>query len=155
MAEVTGDAAWNQPGQVKTLTLERHMAARRMSFFNMFEPLYRIDDFKTGLRDGTLPILRFFSELVLPLVNAKQEGNEFAAATVVRKASPLLSKDALQAAGVDQLGQVRAAKAAVEALMALFADSAEPRFIDVLRSVSKSRLFDVPDALLPFTIEDA
>jgi DNA helicase-2/ATP-dependent DNA helicase PcrA len=154
MAEVTRDAAWNQPEQVKTLILEHHMAAKRMNFFEMFEPLYQIDDFKTGLRDGRLPILRFFSELLLPLVNAKQDRNDFATATVVRKASALLSKSAIEAAGADQLVQVRAAKAAVEALMALFADGAQPRFIDVLRSISQSKLFDIPDVLLPFTIED-
>ncbi|HLN28730.1 MAG TPA: UvrD-helicase domain-containing protein [Gemmataceae bacterium] len=154
MAELTGDDQWNQPRQVKTLTLEHHMAAKRMDFFEMFEPLYGIDDFKTGLRDGTLPILRFFSELLLPLVSAKQKGNDFAAAAVVRKGSPLLSKSALQSAGTDQLVQVRAAKAAVEELMALWSDNAQPRFMDVLRSVAKSKLFEIPDALQPYTLAE-
>jgi DNA helicase-2/ATP-dependent DNA helicase PcrA len=121
----------------------------------MFEPLNHIDDFKTGLRDGTLPILNLFSARVRPLVAASKKGDDFAAAAVVRKESPLLSKIALESAGADQLAQLRAAKAAVESLMALFSGETQPRFIDVLRSVAQSNLFEIPDGLLPFTLQEA
>ncbi len=40
--------------------LEHHMAARRMGFHQMFEPLYEIERFRTGLLDGSLPA-SFFS----------------------------------------------------------------------------------------------
>lgn len=155
MAEVTGDVQWDQQQQVKTLTLEHHMAAKRMGFFEMFEPLNHIDDFKTGLRDGTLPILNLFSGRVHPLVAARKKGDDFAAAAVVRKESPLLSKSALESAGADQLAQLKAAKAAVETLMTLFLGEAQPRFVDVLRSVAQSNLFEIPDGLLPFTLLEA
>jgi DNA helicase-2/ATP-dependent DNA helicase PcrA len=155
MAEVTADTQWNQAEQVKTLTLEHHMAATRMNFVEMFEPLYRIDGFRTGLLDGTLPVLRFFSNQVLPLVRAQQDCNDFSAAAVVRKGSPLLSKSALQSAGADQLVQVKAAKAAVDALMALWSGGAQPRFLEVLRRIAQSQLFDLPDALRPFGFAEA
>ena len=51
------------------------MAAKRMNFFEMFEPLYQINDYRTGLLDGTLPVVRFFSSQVLPLVSSKRAGN--------------------------------------------------------------------------------
>jgi DNA helicase II / ATP-dependent DNA helicase PcrA len=150
MAEVTGDERWRELAHVKALTLEHHMAAKRMGFLEMFDPLDQIDDFSNGLRDGTLPVLRFFTELVLPLVVAKQDGNEFAATAVIRRDSPLLQMPALQAAGADQLSQVKAAKKAVEALLDLFSNGAQPRFLDVLQCAAQNQLFEVPDLLLPF-----
>jgi DNA helicase-2/ATP-dependent DNA helicase PcrA len=126
-----------------------------MGFLEMFNPLDEIEEFTTGLRDGTLPLLRFFTELVLPLVVAKQQGNEFAATAVVRKASPLLQISALQAAGVDQLSQVKVANKAVEALLALFSNGAQPRFFDALQCVAQKQLFEVPDVLLPFAEQAA
>jgi len=150
MAIVTGDPLWNQTEQVKVLTIEHHMAAARMGFLDMFEPLYRVDEFKTGLLDGSLSLVRCFSANVLPLLLAKRAGDEFAATAVIRNASPLLSRDALKAAGGDQLVQVRAAKSAMDSLMALWSGGGSPRIIDVLQNISASQLFEVPEALRPF-----
>ena len=69
MAELTGDSLWTGPtANIKALTLEHRMAARRLGFHQMFEPLYQVDSFKTGLLDGSLSGLRIFSQLILPLV---------------------------------------------------------------------------------------
>lgn len=155
MAAVTGDPCWTQQGEVKTLILEHHMAAKRMGFFEMFEPLYGVDSFKTGLRDGSLPLLRFFSDMALPLVKAKASGNEFAAMAVVRKWSTFLREDQLEAAGVNQLAQLGRARTAVEKLMSLFSAGAQPRCLDVLRCIADSKLFDIPDALYPFASAEA
>ena len=55
MAEITSDNQWSGDNQeIKMLTLEHHMAARRGGFSDFFEPLYEISTFKTGLLDGTL-----------------------------------------------------------------------------------------------------
>src|SRR5579872_2170646 len=54
MAEVTGDPEWRTLGRYKTLTLEHHMAARRLGFGQFFLPLYAVGDFRTGLIEGTL-----------------------------------------------------------------------------------------------------
>jgi DNA helicase-2/ATP-dependent DNA helicase PcrA len=61
-----------------------------------------------------------------------------------------LRKDLLEAACTDQIAQIRAAKAGVEALMALFTPGANPSFLAVLRSVAQNRLFAIPESLLPF-----
>ncbi len=150
MATVSGDELWNTVDSVKTLILEHHMAAQRMEFLDMFKTLDAAKDYKTGLRDGSLPFLRFFGKLVLPLVSAKQEGNEFAVAALVREESPLLTKEVLLAAGTDQGAQVKAAKAGVEALMSLFVGGAQPTFLALLHSVAQSNLFPIPESLLPF-----
>ncbi len=42
MATITSDALWSgTKADIKTLTLEHHMAARRMGFLAMYEPLYQ------------------------------------------------------------------------------------------------------------------
>lgn len=89
--------------------------------------------------DGSLPGLRFFSQYVLPLVQAKQSGDEFTVAAIVRKFSPLLSKATLKLMadlGIDQSLQVKEARVAVEQLIALWSINAEPRFVDILRCIS-------------------
>lgn len=150
MVELTGDSKWGNPDQVKILTLEHHMAATRMRFVDVFQPLYQIDGYKTGLLDGSLPIIRFFTGLILPLIRAQQAGNDFAVAAILRKDSPLLSVVALQSAGSDQRTQLRTAKAAMDALMMLWSDNAKPTCLDVLRTVAISQLFEIPDLLRPF-----
>jgi len=153
MATVTGDPLWdNSDEDVKTLILEHHMAARRMGFLEMFEPLYQADRLKTALMDGSLPGLRFFSQYVLPLVQAKQNGDEFTIAAIVRKFSPLLSKATFKLMAdleIDQSLQVKEARVAVEQLIALWSINAEPRFVDILRCISQTGLFEIPESLRP------
>lgn len=147
MAEITSDASWKT--EYKTLILEHHMAARRMGFDEMFEPLYAIDRYQTGLLDGTLPALRLFANDILPLVEAMRRGDRFAAAAIVRERSPFLEKAALKLAGDDQTQNLNKAKLATDALMCLWDADAAPTFRDVLRCVSVSGLFAIPDALRP------
>lgn len=153
MTTVTGDPLWGSSDEdVKTLILEHHMAARRMNFLEMFEPLYQVDRLRTALLDGSLPGLRLFSQHVLPLVKAKQNGDEFTAAAIVRKISPLLSKTTLKKMAVlggDQRHQLKEARVAVEQLMELWSSNAEPRFVDILRCVSQTGLFEIPESLRP------
>ncbi|HET7180412.1 MAG TPA: UvrD-helicase domain-containing protein, partial [Chryseosolibacter sp.] len=150
MARVTNDERWTGANaDVKCLLLEHHMAARRMGFWEMFEPLYQVDSLKTGLLDGSLAALRIFSQLVLPLVKAKQVGNEFVAAAIVRKYSPLLDRATLKAAGADQLLHLRKARSATEQLMTLWSNNGNPLFVDILGCIVKSGLFEIPESLHP------
>jgi DNA helicase II / ATP-dependent DNA helicase PcrA len=149
MAKVTSDAAWNDQSEVKTLILEHHMAARRMGFLEMFEPLASITQFQTMLRDGTLPFLRFFSELALPVVKAQRNADQFAIAAIVRNASPLLRREAFVAAK-QQVDQLKAAKLAVDELASVCHRAESPTYRDVLTCIANTNLFEVPDALFPF-----
>jgi DNA helicase-2/ATP-dependent DNA helicase PcrA len=149
MAEATKDPEWMKPEAVKTLILEHHMAAIRLGFHAMYEPLYENGDLKTGLLDGTLSGLKFFTHLVLPLIQAKQDNNDFAVASIVRKHSPLLKKETLKSAGEEQLKQIQKTKQAVEDLYSLWEENKTPRFIDILRNIVKTGLFDIPESLKP------
>jgi DNA helicase II / ATP-dependent DNA helicase PcrA len=147
MANITGDMDWNLRDSCKILTLEHHMAAKRMGFQDIFEALYSIDEFRTGLLDGSLPAMRLFTKAILPLVRAQQRGDKFAAAKVVREMSPILGEATLKSA-TKPGDQVTAAKSAVDNLMALW-QRGNPSCWDVLERVAASNLFVIPDSLKP------
>lgn len=148
MAAITSDEKWADPKGYKSLTLEHRMAARRMGFLDVFTPLYPVQSFSTGLLDGSLPAVRFFSEEVLPLVNAHRRGDRFAVARIARQSSPLLSADVLRASS-DQQAQLRSATAAIDDLMALWNGGADPSLLSVLRSTAQTNLFAIPEILQP------
>lgn len=157
MAEITGDKCWcGSDSEIKVLTLEHHMAARRMGFIDLFSSLDRVGQFKTGLRDGSLPGLRFFTQLVLPLIKAKRNGDNFTVCHVIRNNSPLLSKEALKKSE-KPLEQINIVNKSVFELYSLWQDDNGPRLLDVLQYIAKTKLFHIPESLAPIanrTIEE-
>jgi DNA helicase-2/ATP-dependent DNA helicase PcrA len=151
MAALTGEAEWEAPDGYKCLILEHRMAARRMGFLDMFIPLHEVDDFKTGLLDGTLAVTRFFAQYVLPLVQRPHD--QFAIAKIVKAASPLLADDKLRASTKpDEL--LRTAREAVASLLDLWNRVGNPTFGDVVRNIAGTGLFVIPDLLSPSALRD-
>ena len=152
MAELTGDDGWKRPGEdVKTLILEHHMSAKRLGFLAMWQALHGVSHLQTGLRDGSLPPLRFFSQTILPLIRSHQRGDRFGVAAVVRNESPFLDRRGMKTSGGDQLAQVAAAKKGVDALVELWHDGRSPTFLDVISCVGDTRLFAIPEAIRAFS----
>jgi len=151
MATITNDNQWTVRQARQTLILEHHMAARRLGFSDVFEPLYAIDRFRTGLLDGTLPPLRFLTGEVLPLVNALRAGKQFEAMAVLRKYCPLLLPNVLKEAGSKQREHLARIKADAAILTDLWKDGADPAIGLVLETISRSKLLAIPDALRPIT----
>jgi DNA helicase II / ATP-dependent DNA helicase PcrA len=151
MAALTGEPEWTAERGCKRLTLEHRMAAGRMGFADMFVPLQEVDDFRTGLLDGTLSITRFYSALVLPLI--KRRADAFAVIKMLRRESPLLAVEALRKSD-DPAKILKDAAAAVASLVTLWDDGQIPTYSDVLRNVAASGLFLIPDALRPFAFRD-
>lgn len=149
MARITGDPAWQNAEAIKTLTIERHMAAARLGFSELFEPLSKPDKLKDGFRDGTLPAMRLFTHRVLPLVTAQRNGDAFAAMAVLRDGSPLVDKRGIRVGRAGQASGLDAARAGVAALMTLFKDERDPSCAEVLGVVAEHRLFPIPDQLRP------
>jgi len=149
MAKITSDDQWSGDNQeIKTLTLEHHMAARRGGFNDFFEPLYKISKFKTALLDGTLSGIPFFSQQVLPLVKALQSKDRFTAARIVKKYSPLVVADTLKTSE-SSLDEIRKADDAVKSLFSLWDSDSDPSLIDSLKTVAASGLFAIPDVFVP------
>jgi len=147
MAEVTKDDNWNDEAKCKLLMLEHHMAAKRMLFQHIFEPLSAVEDFRTGLLDGSFPALRIFTQSILPLVTAQQQGDRFTVAKIVRECSPLLSLRNLKISS-EPRQQLKIAQAAVNSLMSLWADGV-PSCGAILENIAASNLFVIPDILEP------
>lgn len=155
MKAVCADDGWDGPAEdVKTLTLEHHMAAARRGFASMFGALDADKSLSTGLRQGSLPGLRLFSERVAPLLAASDTGEDFAVMNLLREASPLLKPKAL-AASETPAAPLRAPRAAVTALLELRRSNADLTFLDVLQCVAEHRLFEIPTSLAPFIEQDA
>lgn len=145
MAVMTGDEGWADANKCKILTLEHHMAARRMGFLRMFEALTSVEDYRTSFLDGSFAPTRFFSHYILPLVSAHQKNDKFAVAKLVREHSPLLSREALKG-NERPLSQLRTAQAAINSLMALWA-SGEPTCAAIVANIVETNLFSIPESL--------
>ena len=154
MAKITSDDQWSGGNQeIKTLTLEHNMAASRGGFKGFFEPLYQVSRFKTGLLDGNLSGIPFFSQQVLPLVKSLQAKNGFTVAQIVKKYSPLVSADSLKVSK-SPLEKIRKADAAVKSLFSLWDGGSDPLLIDSLKAVKASGLFVIPDVFAPILSRD-
>lgn len=155
MKAVCTDDRWDGPAEdVKTLTLEHHMAAARRGFAGMFGALDGDKSLSTGLRQGSLPGLRLFSERVAPLLAALDAGEDFAVMNLLRETSPLLKTKAL-AESETPADPLRSPRAAVAALLELRRSNADLTFLDVLQCVAEHRLFEIPASLAPFVERDA
>jgi DNA helicase-2/ATP-dependent DNA helicase PcrA len=149
MAEITSDNQWSGDNQeIKMLTLEHHMAARRGGFNDFFKPLYKISKFKTGLLDGTLSGIPFFSQQILPLVKSLQAANWFAVARIIKKYSPLVSAETLKTSK-SSLDEICKANDAAKSLFSLWDGDTDPLLIDSLKAVAATGLFAVPDVFSP------
>lgn len=153
MAEFTGDEFWLTPPNVddpkkknKILTLEHHMAALRGGFSSFFLPLYGVNKLKTGLIDGTLSGIVFFSERVLPLIENLSLGNNFAVTRILNKHSPLICKESIEnsSSPKDELAK---ANESVKRLHHLWENDADPTLYEILKEIHHSRLLNIPDSL--------
>ncbi|SCW71370.1 DNA helicase-2 / ATP-dependent DNA helicase PcrA [Paenibacillus tianmuensis] len=150
MAQITEDEKWIDVDYM-TLILEHHMAATRLGFSELFQPLHKIDKLKTGLLEGSLPELNFFTEIILPIFNAHKVGNKFAIASIARKYSRLLR---IQRNERDQLLQIKNVQDAINQLLSLWNEDNDPLCIDVLQCVARLNLFEIPDSLYSFVKEE-
>lgn len=146
MAEITGDDQWavGRSGR-KTLILEHKMAGRRMGFEGVFTPLYQVEHLRTGLLDGTLPILKLFFERVMPILEAAK-ANDFSLMEAVRLHSPLLDPKSMKVAP-DQLALLETVGGATRTLCELF-DGKDPLISDVAHVLFQTGLLDLPDRLV-------
>lgn len=155
MAEITGDPNWTtQSEAIKTLALEHLMSAHRFGFEGFFKSLYSVERIRTSFLQGTGAGIGLFTREILPLVTALRASDQFAAAAIVRRTSPLLERKALEDAGDNQADILRKVKAACSGLLALVSADEKPSARSVLRYVADTRLFIIPDVLAPYAGAD-
>lgn len=92
MCELTKDAKWVEANtNVKILTLEHMMAARRLGFEQFFGPLSKVTKYQITFLQGTVSELEFFTKEVLPIADSIKEDGRIAL-EILKSNSPLLSK---------------------------------------------------------------
>ncbi len=149
MAQVTEDEDWSKQNKdIKVLTLEHHMAAKRMGFLDLYQPLYQVEKFRTGLLDGTLQGIRLFTDILLPLIEAMQNDDKFLVSTIVKRFSPLLDKNTLKQEK-NQIEKIKDVNKKVNKLLSLWKNENDPKLIEVLLMVTKLKLFKIPEILIP------
>ena len=85
------DAKWTTIGtEVKVLTLEHMMAARRLGFSRFFAPLYKVSKYQMTFLQGSVSEIEFFTKEVLPIAESIKEDGRVAL-EILKKYSPLLS----------------------------------------------------------------
>lgn len=138
------------PQTVKSLTLEHHMAAARMEFEDVFDALDKNSSLSTGLRDGTLAGVAFFSKIIQPMIEAHEQDSSFAVMSHLRNNKcPLLDVQKLQCSPFANK-PLKPIQDAISDIISLDLSNSSTRFIDVLRLVAKHNLFSVPESLQPF-----
>lgn len=143
MAEKAEDDNWLDVSKYKSLILEHHMAARRFGFLNLYIPLNESNAFDTSLRNGSIAELSFLFNIVSPLVKAAQDNNDFEISKILRQYSPLLSKKAFQEKTDDQTDLLQGVENAIDELLSLWGNESIPTCIDVLKSIKKTKLFNI------------
>lgn len=147
MKEFTNDEKWvNDDTNVMTLTLEHHMAARRMGFSTFFDPLYAVDKLKTSLLDGTSTSINLFSKIVLPLYEASMKNNKFEIANIIKKHSELVNKQTLLSE-VNKLNAFHSTNEKVNELLTLWKDENQPTLFEILIKIGETKLFKIPPTL--------
>lgn len=92
MSDHTADEKWfGKDSDVKILTLEHMIAARRLGFDLFFGPLSRVTKYQMTFLQGTVSELEFFTKEILPIADSIKEDGRVAL-EVLKAFSPLLSK---------------------------------------------------------------
>lgn len=143
MSALTEDKNWVESDKVKTLILEHHMAAIRMGFFGLFQPLYKVDRLKTSLIDGSLSTLNLFKNTILPLVEAHKTNDKFSVMRITKTNSTLFDKKIIENSK-DQLKHLSNINDNVTKLLALWDGENDPSLKDILHVIYETKLFPLP-----------
>lgn len=92
MADITEDKNWTgKDSEVKSLTLEHMMAARRLGFDSFFAPLSKVTKYQMTFLQGSVSEIEFFTKIVIPISTSMNKDGRIAL-EILKKYSPLLSR---------------------------------------------------------------
>ncbi len=96
MNDYTGDAKWFGPNaDIKILTLEHLMAARRLGFDKFFAPLSKVTKYQMTFLQGNVSEIEFFAKEVIPIAESIK-GDGRIALEILKASSPLLNKQNIE-----------------------------------------------------------
>ena len=96
MSEATTDKKWfGEDVDVKILTLEHMMAARRLGFDLFYAPFAKVTKYQMTFLQGNVSEIEFFTKEVLPIAGSLN-GDGSDALRILKLNSPLLSRDNIE-----------------------------------------------------------
>lgn len=96
MSEKTMDTKWfGANADIKILTLEHMMAARRLGFDKFFAPLSKVTKYQMTFLQGTVSEIEFFTKEVIPIAES-MKGDGHVALEILKNSSPLLSRQNIE-----------------------------------------------------------
>lgn len=142
MGDKTQDEKWyGSNADIKVLTLEHMMAARRLGFDRFFAPLSKVNKYQMTFLQGTVPEVDFFTKEVLPIADSmKGDGN--VALTILKAYSPLLEKNNTEHPYEQYL------RCRNEAINVADMVNENHTIREVVDAISRSQLLTVPDVLV-------
>lgn len=141
MCDQTTDAKWfGEELDVKILTLEHMMAARRLGFDLFFGSMAKVGKYKMSFLQGTVSEIDFLTKEVLPIAESiKGDGNT--ALSILKSYSPLLSKENKQ----DSYQLYFKCRDEVRNVASLVNENKTIR--EIVKAVSDAQLLRVPDVI--------
>lgn len=92
MSRVAEDDKWTGvEADIKILTLEHMMAARRLGFDSFFASFNKVSKYQMTFLQGSVPEIEFLTKVVLPIAES-MNGDGRVALEILKEYSPLLSK---------------------------------------------------------------
>ncbi len=150
MQSETDDKGW-EDNEIKVLTLEHHLVAVRMGFSKFFNSLYSQNSLKNGLLDGSLSEIKFFSSIIIPLVNAHKDKNDFEIYRILKGYSPKFSIENLRSQK-SQVELIKEVKQKIDNFFNLW-NEGNPTLITILKFCEESKLFDLPNNFKRLLVE--
>jgi len=148
MSQATTDDMWSNLDDVKCLTLEHAMAAKRGEFDEFFMPLHADDKIKNDLLSGGGTELKFVLNQVLPLIKAITDNDDFAIANIIKKFTLLLStkNSDFDKSPIDFIHSI---DLDIVKLKELLDENQAINFIDILKFIHTKNLLTLPSKFLP------
>lgn len=142
MGNLTEDSSWKNPvNDVKVLTLEHLMAAKRLGFASLYEILSKVKKYSMDLLQGKQSEIELFTKRIFSIVDsAKENGTE--ALSILKKYSPLLSRESRD----DAYGDLKKCQNAVYRLTKLIDNNASIK--EVVLLLAETQLLTVNAVIL-------
>lgn len=143
MKELTGDDKWSmEDNNVKILTLEHMMAARRLGFEDFLGIMRRVDKYSQTLLQGKVDAMDVFTKLSFPLIDSLKKGDNLSALNLLKSYSPLLINLAPDKA-YETLSKCRKILDGLQKM-----DLGRVTIKEFLKNIVVTNLFNVPQLLI-------
>ena len=141
MSRVAEDDKWTGvEADIKILTLEHMMAARRLGFDSFFASFNKVSKYQMTFLQGSVPEIEFLTKVVLP-ISESMNGDGRVALEILKEYSPLLSKQNTEKP------YERYLKCREKAGDIAFMVSENKTIREIVKAISDSQLINLPNVI--------